>query len=134
MIDDKTKQQLSDIIDEIKVEIVDGVDLAIQKTIPNLGRRYKGSNDYIKIILDNGITFRKDNKSIQYIPSGTMDLYTLEQTYTSLPNDFNQSIQAVADRLYQNIHDKFKNRRSPKTVQPPPFVKPLVQPPPFIKP
>ncbi|CAB5226166.1 hypothetical protein UFOVP755_71 [uncultured Caudovirales phage] len=126
-MNDTTKQQLLDIFDGIKTDIVDGVDRAVQKTIPSLGRRYNGTNDYIKIIMDNGIGIRKTKNTIQYFANGSMDLNTLEQTYPSLPSDVDQSIHAVADRLYQNIHDQFKNKR-------PRQAKPIVQPPPFIKP
>lgn len=131
-MNEDTKQRLSNILDDIKTDITQGVDRAIQKTIPNLGRRYKGTNEYIKIIMDNALSIRKTNSSIQYIPNGSMDLTTLEQTYPSLPSDVDQSVHAVADRLYQNIHEQFKNKR--KQATPPPFVpQNIATPPPFIK-
>ena len=121
------------IIDELKKEIDDGVELAIQKTNPDIARRYSGNNIQIKNIMGNGLTIRKTKKQIQYIPSGSVDLNTAEQTFPTLPLDINTAIQEVANKLLANIHDQFKNKRK-KQATPPPFIpQNIATPPPFIK-
>ena len=132
-MNEDTKQRLSNILDDIKTDITQGVDRAIQKTIPNLGRRYKGSNEYIKIIMDNALSIRKTNSSIQYIPNGSVDLNTAEQTFPTLPLDINTAIQEVANKLLANIHDQFKNKRKTQATPPPFIPQNIATPPPFIK-
>ena len=132
--------QVQMIIDNIKTEIQKGIEQAIQKTNPDIARRYEGNNIQIKNIMGNGLTIRKNKTKIEYIPNGNVDLNLAEQTFPSLPVDIDTSVKRVANRLLTNIHDQFKTKRTKTTIpQPPPFipqnvVKPSAMPPPFIKP